>query len=270
MVCAAIFIAFIFVVYFGISNWSIQDKSNSLTSSVEIDYSDEALITKLNIPAYAKRYEWEEGQINIKEVFIPVRTILQYPELPQGCEIVALTAVLNSYGYDVKKTEMADVYLPKQPFTYKNNRRYGPNPYKAYAGNPRSEAGFFTYAPPIIEAANNYFAKAGGNGLPLDLSGSTREEIIDQLNKGNPVVIWVTRDLKSPKLSYSWYVDDTGEKFVAPINSHTVVLNGYDEKKVHYMDPLKGQISYDANAFFKNYQELGSHAMVVLQSNKKD
>ena len=39
--------------------------------------------------------------------------IEQYPELPTGCEITALTMVLNYYGYQVNKVTMALDYMPK-------------------------------------------------------------------------------------------------------------------------------------------------------------
>jgi hypothetical protein len=34
------------------------------------------------------------------------------------------------------------------------------------------------------------------------------------------------------------------------------------------MNPLHGQMTYDADAFFKSYQELGSHAMTVVKNKK--
>ena len=37
----------------------------------------------------------------------------QYPELPTGCEITAMTMVLNYYGYNVDKVTMALDYMPK-------------------------------------------------------------------------------------------------------------------------------------------------------------
>ena len=39
--------------------------------------------------------------------------IEQYPELPTGCEITAMTMVLNYYGYNVDKVTMALDYMPK-------------------------------------------------------------------------------------------------------------------------------------------------------------
>nr|WP_302053249.1 C39 family peptidase [Bacillus sp. FJAT-29790] len=231
-----------------------------------MDFTKSELITKINKPEFVQKYEWVDGQIQITEVFIPVKTVMQLPELPHGCEITSLTSVLNTYGYEVSKTQMADVYLPKQPFIHKNHKRYGANPYKAYAGNPRSETGgFFSYAPPILEAANRYFAAVGESAQTIDMSGSTRAEILGQLDQGIPVVIWVTLDLEKPMLTYSWYFQETGEKFAAPVNLHAVVLNGYDENNVHVMNPLKGQMTYKKDAFFESYHALGSHAMVVIK-----
>ena len=47
--------------------------------------------------------------------------INQMPELPTGCEITALTMVLDHYGYPVDKTVMASEYLP----TASADRYYG-------------------------------------------------------------------------------------------------------------------------------------------------
>ena len=38
--------------------------------------------------------------------------VSQMPELPTGCEITALTMVLNYYDYQADKTEIATEYLP--------------------------------------------------------------------------------------------------------------------------------------------------------------
>lgn len=228
-------------------------------------------VTLKNKPVnFVKSYErTEDGKIKITEVLIPVAPLLQLPELPNGCEITSLTAVLNYYGYNVSKTVMADDFLRKEPFVKKGDKIYGANPYKAYAGNPRSlDEGYFTYTPPILEAANNYFKTVDGDDYTLNISGSSREEIMQRISRGVPVLIWVTLDLGKPKIKYSWYFHDTGEKFDSPINLHAVVLNGYDGKNVHVMNPLVGQIKYNADAFFKSYEELGSHAMVVVKKEQ--
>ncbi len=228
------------------------------TDTLEFEIANE-------IPAYVRDFEYtDEGEFKIKSVYITVPTVLQLPELPHGCEITSATAILRSYGYKASKTVMADKYLPKAPFTVKNRKLYGPDPYKAYAGDPRKDpGGFFTYAPPVVAAVNQYIDDEDGVERAIDMSGSTKEEIFAQLNRGIPVVVWVTLDLSKPVRSYSWYINGTDEKFIAPINLHAVVLHGYNEEKVFAMNPLKGEITYDIEAFFDSYNALGSHALII-------
>jgi uncharacterized protein YvpB len=205
----------------------------------------------------------DQEKINSMEVYIPVDVVLQHPELPNGCEITSLTSILNYYGYPVTKTEMSDTYLPKQPFRRVGDKLYGANPFEAYAGEPRNVEGYFSYAPPIVEAANRYFHAIGEAAHSIDISGSSRQEIMGLLDKAIPVVIWVTSDLSQPRLTESWYFHDSKEHFLAPSNLHAVVLNGYSGNLVHVMDPLKGPMRHAANAFFHSYEALGSQAVIV-------
>jgi uncharacterized protein YvpB len=205
----------------------------------------------------------EAGNFDDIDVYIPIKTVLQKPELPNGCEVTSLTAVLNYYGYNITKTEMSDHYLPKQSFQKIEGKLYGPNPYKAYAGDPRLTSGYFAFVPPIVEAANKYLHSIGQDLHAVDISGSSREVIMELLSKENPIVIWVTLDLTKPVLNKSWYFYDTNEYFQAPSNLHVVVLNGFSNGKVHAMNPLEGQVSYDADAFFQTYSDMGSHALMI-------
>lgn len=237
-------------------------EDDSITIEINQEIHDVFIENKMY--DYIKRVQLtEEGDIVIDEVYIDVPTVMQNPELPNGCEITSLTAVLNYKGYNVDKLEMADVYLPKEAFYTKDGKLFGANPYVAYAGNPREKSGFFSYAPPIIKAANSYLDVVQGEEEPIDISNSTREEIFEYLDQGVPIVIWVTLDLSKPKLNYSWYLSDTGEKKDMPVNLHCVVLNGYSGENVYVMNPLKGQVEHNADAFFQSYVELGSHALIL-------
>lgn len=202
--------------------------------------------------------------VNTNEVYIPIQTLMQEPELPNGCEIVSLTAILNYYEYDVSKLTMSDQFLPKQ-FLYKHSGRiYGPDPYKAYAGNPRSKInGWYSFAPPIVEAANTYMATQKDKLKAINASGSSKEQLLSYLDNGIPIVIWITLDLSSPTLDGHWYLSDTGEYYKAYTNLHVVVLNGYKEDVVHVMNPLKGQVQYNLDAFFNSYEEMGKHAVIL-------
>jgi uncharacterized protein YvpB len=238
---------------------------NSKELPAQIKNTNIDIFTTNHVLAFIKKYQFlANGTIDIKQVNIPVKTLMQKPELPNGCEITSLTAVLNYYHFNITKTKMSDVYLPKQPFSWKRHRLFGPDPNLAFSGNPRSRSGFFTYAPPIVTAANNYFKVVKGKYHGVNLTGNKKEAIIEQLKKGNPVVIWITLSLQKPKITYGWYLFSTNKYFAAPVNLHAVVLTGYDENKLFVMDPLRGQVTYDKNMFFNSYVSLGSRAMVVV------
>ncbi|NDI35172.1 C39 family peptidase [Chengkuizengella sediminis] len=242
-------------------------KLNESTHHINIKEENQAIISKNIMFDFVKKTEQtDELQLKITELYFPLEPVLQNPELPQGCEITSLTSVLHFFGQDVNKMEMAEKYLPKEPLIRKNNKLYSANPYKAYAGDPRDpKGGLFSYTPPIVKAANHYLKSVGGDYSVIDLTNSSREEIIEQLNNGVPIMIWVTIDLKKPKMDFSWYFNDTGEFFSAPSNLHVMVLHGYDQNNVHVMDPLKGEMIYDANTFFESYYALGNHAMMITR-----
>lgn len=198
------------------------------------------------------------------ELYLPVPLVLQHPALPNGCEITSLTAVLRYYKYDVTHTTMSDVYLPRQPFVRRNGELYGANPYVAYVGNPRDQqSGFFCYAPPIVEAARRYLAAVKGVHTAFDVSGSTWRQLINYLDEGIPVVAWVTEDLEKIRPGFAWRLIDSGDYYSAPGNLHAVVINGYSGEYLHVMDPVRGQVRYNAGDFFAAYYALGSHAVIV-------
>ncbi|MFA5523629.1 MAG: C39 family peptidase [Tissierellales bacterium] len=246
----------------GLNPYYQSSEGDSLT--VEINKDNHEILIKNRLFEHIKHVSYtEDGEISIDEVYIDVPTVMQNPELPNGCEITSLTTVLNYKGYAVDKLEMADIYLPKVPFYRVDEQLYGADPYIAYAGDPRETSGFFSYAPPIIKAANNYLDVVQGKEEPRNISNSTHEKIIEYLEQGVPVVIWVTLDLSEPMLNYSWILIDSGEMKDMPVNLHCVVLNGYAGDNVHVMNPLEGQVEYNADDFFQSYIELGSHALII-------
>lgn len=207
----------------------------------------------------------ETGNLKITKLWIPVPELLQIPELPNGCEITTATVLLQYSGYEVMKTEMSDSYLPKQPFVRKAGKLYGPDPHVAFAGDPRSSTGFFAYPEPIVKAVSDYLQDVNGNHRAVDISGSTREYILAQLDQGIPVAVWITLDLGEPKLDFGWYITESGQYYQAPVNLHAVVLNGYEGDKLNIMNPLEGHMQVDADAFFDSYEQMGRHAMMVVE-----
>lgn len=210
-----------------------------------------------------------EGKVLAKEVDIDFPVILQNPELPNGCEVTAMAALLNYYGYPVKHTLLSDQYLPKRPLYSSNGKLYGPHPDQAFSGDPRSPYGWYSYAPPTVIAANTYLKEHHSKHVAIDKTGISEDEVIEFLNREKPLVLWVTRDMDVVNYNYSWVLDD-GSKTVykAASNLHAVVITGYNEREVKVMDPLKGTINYDRKVFFKSYQSLNQRAIVIEEVNE--
>ncbi|RHW37689.1 hypothetical protein D1B33_08225 [Lysinibacillus yapensis] len=195
---------------------------------------------------------------------IPVPAVMQNPELPNGCEITALTAVLNYYGLKITKTEMADHYLPRQDFHTAGGKRFGADPNVAYSGSPyEKNNASYVYAQPIVEAAKNVISDKGKALQVTNASGLSQEEILKFVEQGVPVVIWVTLDLSEPQKNNGWFIEGTDTYHEMYQNLHSVVLTGHSEDKVTVMNPLKGYELHDKERFFKSYVQLGKQAVAV-------
>lgn len=205
----------------------------------------------------------ETFNANSDNLAVPI--VKQNPELPNGCEITSLTAILNYYGIEIDKMTLANDYLPTTPVTKKGTKLYGPDPYIAYAGNPAEKNdGYYVFAEPIIEVANQVLFENNSNFKALNLSNASREEILSYVNSGVPVLTWATIDYKQARTHGHWMIDDTNKKHPIFMNLHAVVLIGYADGKVTVMNPLSGYETVDENVFFSTYKSLGSHAMAIL------
>lgn len=85
---------------FGYCVFSIQSKAVQNNFDQENIFSTEST----QLPA-----ETEYIEISLSNEISDFPYTLQTPELPTGCEITALTMVLNYYGFSVDKTTMATV-----------------------------------------------------------------------------------------------------------------------------------------------------------------
>ena len=192
---------------------------------------------------------------------VPVQ--MQNPELPHGCEITALTAVLAYYGAEVDKVTLANNYLPKQAFRQEGDRKIGPDPHEYYAGEPSSPHGTYSFAGPIEQAANDYIAEHDMDLVAENRSGSSIEEIEQFVDLGIPVLSWVTLDLSEPRKRGGWYINGTNTFHEMYTNLHAVVIVDITDESVEVMDPLKGIVQLNKQQFFKSYQALGEQAVIL-------
>ena len=183
--------------------------------------------------------------------------ILQNPELPNGCEVTSLAIVLNHLGFSISKGALADGFLPQ-------GRIGSTSPYDAYIGNPRNkDASWYCYSPVIVKCANGYLATQGTDRRAEDLTGSDFDQLLIELDRGNPVIFWATTYMNSPSYGSDWVIN--GRHYVRHWNLHCMVLTGYDtEQDLGYVaDPLRGNVTYSLSRAKLRYEQIYSQAVVI-------
>lgn len=180
--------------------------------------------------------------------------MLQNPELPTGCEITALTIVLNYLGYDVDKLTLADNFLDK-------GRVGETSPYKAFVGNPRDEDACGAFAPVIVNSAKRYLYSENSDMNVYNVTGADYSELVDYVDNGHPVLVWETMWMAKPHMAAEWNVD--GETIVWKSHEHAMVLIGYTADTYIMADPLRGIYEYDKEVVEERYKDMGRQAIVI-------
>jgi uncharacterized protein YvpB len=186
----------------------------------------------------------------VAQAALDVPCYLQNPELPTGCESVALTNLLRFWGFSLSKTELAVNWVPRSAsdFVY------------AFLGNPFSEDGGCIMAPGLTDAANDFLESSGSDLRASDISGSSMAELLQYVEQGEPVIVWTTVRMQEPGI-----VLGESDGYVMRDGSHAVVLCGFDRDAgtVTVADSLDGVVERDAWAFQRIYEVMGSLALVI-------
>ncbi|KRM22408.1 C39 family peptidase [Latilactobacillus graminis] len=160
-----------------------------------------------------------------EKIVLDIPPISQFPELPTGCEITAVTMLLNYRDVNLSKTEVAD----NIPYVSDGNMEVG------FWGNPYNDTGYTMYPP----AWRNFFDQYLGGFT--DLSNKPVSKLKATLKQKKPVVAWINYH-KQP--------------------AHSVLLVGYDQNSFTFNDPYTGkrkQISFAK--FWKIATPQGHRAM---------
>ena len=155
------------------------------------------------------------GQYKIASWISGVPLIAQRPELPNGCEITAVTMMLQYAGAKVSKMEMARE-MPRS-----SNPNYG------YIGQPWDGTGITIFPPALMNLVEKYA------GTAKNLTGQNFDAIKYQINIGHPVVTWNT---------------------LHGFPYHALVVTGYDANNVYYNDCWTNQTTQmGINQFISNW-----------------
>ena len=250
------------------SDYSINAKLVDYDSNKETDDSSQVADSKTD----SNTDSLDENDSNIQDSEknnskqISVNNIMQYPELPTGCETTALTILLNHMGYGVDKLTIAREHLPKLDFYWENDIYYGADFRTTFAGNPENEYSYGCYAPCIVTAANSYLSSVGAGVSAHNISGTSFDSLLsDYIDNDIPVLIWITSsNLHETSLTSIW-TTPSGETVQWVAYEHCVVLTGYDMNNqiIYVSDPLVGNTSYDYSKIRQRYIDMGQQCVWV-------
>lgn len=234
----------------------IDEERNSL-KQVNID-SDHLQIEKTT----EKNSDDQISYVKIKEkVLLDAPIIKQFPELPRGCEVTSLAMLLQYNGIETNKMDLA-AKITKDPIPLRkeNGRIYWGNPNNGFIGDmySYSNPGYGVYHQPIKALAEQFLP-----GQIIDLTGREFVELKTYLSLDIPIwVIINTTFKKLPENAFETWETPDGEVKVT-YKEHSVLITGYDEKKVYFNDPLTGikNRSVSTADFIEAWKQMGSQAI---------
>lgn len=188
---------------------------------------------------------------------------LQLPELPRGCEVTSLSMLINYMGVDVDKITLAEIIEKNtEPYVKRDGKIFSGNPNDGFVGSMTSfdKFGLGVYHKPIYNLLRKYFPDSA-----IDITGSEFEELYSFILKDSPVWVIINSQYKElPKSSFEKWHTPSGVIDVT-YREHSVLITGYDEKKIYFLDPLGCKSSAPKDDFIKAWEQMGRQAVSVAR-----
>ena len=103
--------------------------------------------------------QWEEDILNLpSSASLDLPEMWQTPELPTGCESVAVTIALNFMGFNLDKETFAREYLRHSV----DDMTYG------FIGDPFEENGAGIFPPAMVESCNDFLESQGSDVVAFE------------------------------------------------------------------------------------------------------
>jgi uncharacterized protein YvpB len=168
---------------------------------------------------------------------------------PLGCEAAAAKDWANYFGKDFNEFE----------FQYK--LPVSDNPDFGFVGNVNSPwgqvppYGYGVHAGPVADLLNKYGIQARA------AKGYTLDQIKANIAQDKPVIVWVIGNVVGG-VPYV-YTDSQGNKVTVAAYEHVVIVTGYDESHIRYMNNGKFYVT-PTSVFLNSWGVLGN--MVIVEN----
>ena len=188
---------------------------------------------------------------------------LSQADWPTGCESVSAVMALRHAGADITVDEFIQWHLPCGELVWDGYGYTGPDPAACFIGSPYRARGSYGCFAPVIAKAMEQAAPEGYAALDLTGTGLAELEQL-YLQRGIPVMIWATMEMRPVAEGTAWVIGDTGERFVWPAGEHCLLLVGADGEDYLLNDPRAGAtVRYARELVQARYEELGRQAVAL-------
>lgn len=216
-------------------------------------------------PEGSSQEEETEAELSEKErperALLEVAPLRQHPELFNGCEITALTMLLNDYGVQKNKMDFT-AELKKDPTALqvdaKGNIVYWGDPHVGFVGDiTGKQKGLGVYHKPILELMSQYVSD------PVNLTGESFETLEQYVAEGHPVLVWTTISFQVPRENQWFQWESPTGTVHATFQMHTVLMVGYDQDYVYVNDPETGEKAkkIKKDTFIQTWETMGKQAL---------
>ncbi|MCH4165766.1 MAG: C39 family peptidase [Lentilactobacillus diolivorans] len=147
--------------------------------------------------------------------------IAQRPELPTGCEITAVTMMLQFAGQQVTKLQLAK----EMPRSH--------NPNKGFVGSPYSRNGWYIYPAGLTKLVAKHV------GTSVNMTGKSLSAVKMQIHQNHLAVVWLA--------NFDGFAN------------HAVTVTGYSKSRIYYNDPWTVRRSSLSNHTFQKHWRLDAY-----------
>ncbi|CCI84890.1 C39 family peptidase [Lactobacillus pasteurii] len=212
------------------NNWYLFDKNGVMLKGIHkipnkniYGYFDNSGKRRFQNTKTNRAYYWIDKSGSITGIKNYAKVISQLPEMPTGCEITAVTMMINFAGKNITKDQAAKL----MPRSHNPNKGFIGSPYKKFP------LGFWVAPSGVKPVVRHYL------GTAVNLTNCSLSTIKHKLINSHLVVTWV-----------GWFDN---------IFNHAITLTGYHGNTIYYNDPWTGTKRSMSVVTFMSHWALDAH-----------
>lgn len=183
-----------------------------------------------------------------------------YDEEENHCELVGTNTRSDLAEEFVSATNLLAAYTDVSISDVYNNFNFGDSSLEDFVGD--SIAGYAMPSAVTIALGNVISQKGLGSSYSAqNVTGTLWGQVLNRLNDGVPLMVWVTSDMEDPKDVARM---DDGDTWYS--NRKVVVIYKVENSTVYAIDPVNGETTYNESSFEGLYEMCGQKCVMIRRT----